>query len=72
MNKIVGVFRRTTSFSGSMERGYKYDDTELREMIANNLIEANNYTDEKIDDYEEKDPTVRALNNIEIENIFDF
>lgn len=47
-----------------------YDDTELRELIAENLIIAENYTDESIENYEEKDPTMVSISNIEINHIF--
>ena len=47
-----------------------YDDTELRELIAETLIDANNYTDEAIENYEEQDPTMLSITNQEINEIF--
>lgn len=47
-----------------------YDDTELRELIAETLVDANNYTDEAIENYEEQDPTMLSITNQEINEIF--
>lgn len=47
-----------------------YDDTELRELIAETLVDANNYTDQAIDNFEEQDPTMLSITNQEINEIF--
>ena len=47
-----------------------YDDTELRELIAETLVEAQEYTDTAIENYEEQDPTLEAITNQEINEIF--
>ena len=47
-----------------------YDDTELRELIAETLVDANAYTDTAIENYEEQDPTMLSITNQEINEIF--
>ncbi len=44
--------------------GNDYDDTELREMIEN--------VDKKIVNFEEQDPTMHAISNLEIEEYFNW
>lgn len=46
-----------------------YDDTELRELIAETLVDANAYTDTAIENYEEQDPTMLSITNQEINEI---
>lgn len=47
-----------------------YDDTELRNLIAETLVDAKEYTDEAIENYEEQDPTMLSITNQEINEIF--
>ncbi len=47
-----------------------YDDTELRRLIAETLVDAKEYTDEAIENYEEQDPTMLSITNQEINEIF--
>ena len=47
-----------------------YDDTELRELIAETLVDAEAYTDTAIENYEEQDPTMESITNQEINHIF--
>lgn len=72
MNSLVGKIS-TANLKGSMTTneinghvdkfmGVSYDDTELREMIS--------AVNDKIDNFQEKDPLVREITNLELDEIF--
>lgn len=69
-SNLNGLLNRNHITAGvTIPRENDYDDTELRELIAETLVDANNYTDEAIENYEEQDPTMLSITNQEINEI---
>ena len=80
MSNLIGRLN-TSNLNGLLNRNYitahttipaqnDYDDTELRELIAETLADAETYTDTAIENYEEQDPTMESITNQEINHIF--
>lgn len=70
MSNLIGQLNKARlSANLTIPAQNDYDDTELRNLIAETLVDAKEYTDEAIENYEEQDPTMLSITNQEINEI---
>ena len=71
MSNLIGTLNsQTMTLRTTIPAQNDYDDTELRELIAETLVDAQEYTDEAIANFQEQDPNMVFITNQEINEIF--